>query len=264
MGVINVTDDSFYSGSRYMALTDAVSVALRMASEGADIIDIGGCSTRPGSAGLSPEEEKSRVIPAIKAVRKELPEAIISVDTYRSQVAAEAILDAGASIINDISGGDMDHHMPGLVTRLNVPYIMMHMQGNPLNMQKNPVYDDVISDIVQWFGKRVPFFLEAGLKDLIIDPGIGFGKTAGHNFEIIDRLREFSVIGMPVMIGLSRKSVIWRTLGTDPSGALNGTTALNMAALMNGADILRVHDVKEAVETVRLFENLKKSRREHE
>ncbi len=256
MGVVNVTPDSFYRGSRHTSVSSVLEIVTRMVVEGADIIDIGGYSTRPGAGEVSEADERKRVVVALKAVRKEFPDLLISVDTFRSSVALAAISEGGADIVNDISGGVLDESMYGLVASLRIPYVMMHMQGTPATMQENPVYGDVVSDIIEWFGKRIPLLEETGVNDIIIDPGIGFGKTIRHNFEIIRRLSEFEVIGRPLMAGVSRKSLIWKTLGSSPDEALNGTTALNMALLMNGADIIRVHDVREAVETVRLYEKI--------
>jgi len=252
MGIINVTPDSFYPGSRSFTDEEIVAAAGRILAEGADMIDVGGYSSRPGAADISEREEKARVTRAIGLISEAFPEAVISVDTFRSQVASEAIA-SGAHIINDISGGWADPGMFSLVGELNVPYIMMHMQGNPRTMQQNPVYGDVVADILEWFGSGIARLHSAGVKDIIIDPGFGFGKTVDQNFEMLRRLSDFSVAGLPVLAGLSRKSMIWKTLETGPEGALNGTTALNTIALCHGADILRVHDVKEAVETVKLF-----------
>ncbi len=256
MGIINITDDSFYAGSRHTGMEDILAVAGRMLDEGADILDIGGCSTRPGSEEVSEPVEKERVCRAVRLILDRYPEAVISVDTYRASVAETAVADAGASIINDISGGEMDAGMFPLVARLNVPYIMMHMKGTPRTMQVNPVYDDVVADILQWFGKRLALLRAAGVKDIVLDPGFGFGKNADHNFEMLRRFSEFRIAGMPLMAGLSRKSIVWRTLGTTPDGALNGTSALNMVALIKGASILRVHDVREAKEVVTLYEKI--------
>jgi len=257
MGIINITPDSFYAGSRLITENEIIARAVKMREEGADILDVGGYSTRPGSHAVSEEEERRRVISAIKLIRQELPDSIISVDTFRAEIAREAVLESGASIINDVSGGEADPLMFPLVEELNVPYILMHMQGTPATMQDDPQYDDVVADILRWFGARIARLKSAGVKDIIIDPGFGFGKTRQHNFEMLSRLNEFSVAGLPLMAGLSRKSMIWKTLGVTASEALNGTTALNMIALCKGADILRVHDVKEAVETVKLFRELK-------
>ena len=256
MGIINVTEDSFYPGSRYTSDEEILAIAGKMLEEGADILDIGGCSTRPGALDVPEEDEKKRVCRATELILARYPEAVISVDTYRASVAGEAVLNSGAAIINDISGGEMDKGMFPLVIRLNIPYIMMHMQGTPETMQSEPHYDDVVSDILFWFGQRIAQLQQAGVKDIILDPGFGFGKTAKHNFEILARLNEFQIAGLPLLAGLSRKSMIWRTLNITPDDALNGTSALNITALMKGASILRVHDVKEAKEVVTLFEKI--------
>jgi len=256
MGIINVTDDSFYPGSRFTSDKEILSIAGRMLDEGADILDIGGCSTRPGAKEVPEETEMERVCRATELILDRYPEAIVSVDTYRASVAGEAVINSGADIINDISGGEMDKEMFPLVIRLNVPYIMMHMQGTPQTMQSKPHYDDVVSDILSWFGQRTVQLQQAGVKDIILDPGFGFGKTAAHNFELLGRMNEFHIAGLPLLAGFSRKSMIWRTLDITPDDALNGTSALNMAALMKGTSILRVHDVKEAKEVVTLFEKI--------
>ncbi len=256
MGIINVTEDSFYRGSRYTGEGEILEAAGRMLEEGADILDIGGCSTRPGAAEVPEEKEKESVCRATELILSRYPEAMVSVDTYRSAVAEAAVVNSGAALINDISGGEMDAGMFPLVIRLNVPYIMMHMQGTPQTMQQNPRYDDVVTDIILWFGDRIAKLHEAGVRDIIIDPGFGFGKTAAHNFEMLRRLSEFRVSGLPLMAGLSRKSMVWKTLNVTPDGALTGTAALNMVALMNGASLLRVHDVREAREVITLFEKI--------
>jgi len=258
MGIINVTPDSFFSGSRVVLEEEIIKTAARMIEEGADIIDIGGYSSRPGAAEITQEEERTRVITALKAISREFPEAVISIDTFRSGIAAEAVLEYGAGMINDISGGEADAKMFHVVSKLQVPYIMMHMQGVPGTMQDNPVYDDVVADILRWFGERIVTLQSMGVNDIILDPGFGFGKTAAHNFELLRNLSDFSITGLPVLVGVSRKSMIWKTLGITPDEALNGTTVLNTAALLNGADILRVHDVKDAVQAVKLTEKLKK------
>jgi dihydropteroate synthase len=252
MGIINVTPDSFYGRSRSTDEEDIITVATEMIEDGADILDVGGYSTRPGADEISYEEERGRVINAVKVISRELPEAVISVDTFRSEIAREAVLEYGAAIINDISGGEFDPDMFRTVDKLKVPYILMHMQGVPKTMQHNPSYDDVVADILKWFGERITRLQSMGVADIIIDPGFGFGKTPAHNFEILRRLSEFSVSGLPLLVGISRKSMIWRTLDITPEDALTGTIVLNTVALMNGADILRVHDVKEAVEAVKL------------
>lgn len=258
MGILNITPDSFYKGSRYNTEEDILRAAVRMMEEGADILDIGGYSSRPGAADISQEEEGKRVLKAINLISRELPKAIISIDTFRADVAREAIIESGAHMINDISGGDADSEMFSVVEKLNVPYIMMHMKGDPRSMQDNPVYDDVVADILKWFGERIFRLQSAGVKDIIIDPGLGFGKTIDHNFELLRRLGDFSIAGLPLLIGVSRKSIIWKTLRITADEALNGTTVLNAIALANGADILRVHDVKEAVETVQLIQKIRK------
>jgi dihydropteroate synthase len=256
MGILNITPDSFYKGSRYNSDIEILSAAVKMKEDGADMIDVGGYSSRPGAANISSEEESNRVLKAIKMISRELPDVIISIDTFRADVAREAITGCGAHIINDISGGEGDGEMFSVVGKMNVPYIMMHMKGDPRSMQDNPVYDDIVADILKWFGERIFILKSLGVKDIIIDPGFGFGKTIDHNFEMLRRLGDFSIAGLPLLIGVSRKSLIWKTLGITADEALNGTTVLNTVALYNGADILRVHDVREAVQTVRLFENI--------
>ena len=257
MGIINITPDSFYKGSRYIKDEEILGTATKMLEDGADILDIGGYSSRPGAGNISMEEEWSRVLKAAKLINRELPDAIISIDTFRADIAREAVLECGAHIINDISGGDADSKMFSIVEKLKVPYILMHMKGDPRTMQNNPVYEDIVADILKWFGERIFKLKSAGLNDIIIDPGFGFGKTINHNFELLRRLGDFSIAGLPVLVGISRKSMIWKTLDISVDEALNGTTALNAIAIFNGADILRVHDVKEAVQTVRLIKKVK-------
>ena len=259
MGILNVTPDSFYSGSRYGSDADILKAASIMLEDGADLLDVGGYSSRPGAKDISVEEESNRVLRAIKLISAEFPDAIISVGTFRSEIAREAVLGCGAHIINDISGGDADINMFSVVESLNVPYIMMHMKGNPRTMKNMAIYEDIVADILKWFGERVFKLQSAGVRDIIIDPGFGFGKTIEHNFELLRRLGDFSIAGLPVLVGLSRKSMIWKTLGISADEALNGTTAVNAIALFNSADILRVHDVKEAVQTVKLIDRIKKS-----
>ena len=257
MGIINITPDSFYEGSRVSSDEDVMRLAAEMISEGADILDVGGYSSRPYADDVAPEEEKKRVLGGINIISRNFPGTVISIDTFRSDIAFEAITRCGAHIINDISGGEADNKMFSLVKELNVPYIMMHMKGTPGTMQENPVYEDIISDILTWFGSRIVNLQSAGVKDIILDPGIGFGKTINHNFEILRRLGDFAITGLPILVGVSRKSMICKTLGITPDEALNGTSVLNSVALMGGADILRVHDVKEAKEAVKLVERLK-------
>jgi len=256
MGIINATDDSFYAKSRYSGESSVIEAASLMLEQGADILDVGGCSTRPGIKLAETETEMKRVLMAVSAIRKNFPEAVISVDTFRACVAEAAISRCGADIINDISGGEMDPEMFPLVAKLNVPYILMHMQGTPEVMQINPVYDDVVADVLTWLGERVTLLKQSGVKDIILDPGFGFGKSVDHNFEMLRRFEEFHIAGLPLLAGLSRKTMIWKSLKISPAEALNGTSALNMIALMKGACILRVHDVKEAKEVVTMFEKI--------
>jgi dihydropteroate synthase len=258
MGILNITPDSFYKGSCYNTDKEIIDAALKMVADGADILDVGGYSSRPGAPDISPEVEGNRVLRAIKLIRKELPDAVISVDTFRADIAKEAITGCGADMINDISGGEADTGMFSVVGELKVPYVLMHMRGNPKTMQDNPDYDDVVADILKWFSPRIYKLQSIGVKDIIIDPGFGFGKTALHNFEMLHRLGEFSIAGLPLLVGISRKSMIWKTLGISAGEALTGTSVLNSVALMNGADILRVHDVKEARQTISLVANILK------
>jgi len=257
MGIMNITPDSFFGGSRYNTDKEIITAAGRMLEDGAAILDVGGYSSRPGAADISNEEEGRRVVRAIKIIRKEFPDAVISVDTFRSDVALEAILEAGAQIINDISGGDADINMFSIVERLKVPYIMMHMKGEPSTMQKKAFYDDIVADILKYFGERIFRLRTAGVKDIIIDPGFGFAKTVEHNFDLLSRLDDLSIAGLPLMVGISRKSMIWKTLDITADEALNGTTAMHTVALLKGADILRVHDVKEAMQAIRLVSNIR-------
>lgn len=258
MGILNITPDSFYKGSRYNTDAEIVKAASTMLEEGADILDVGGYSSRPGAKEITIEEESERVLGAIRLINMEFPDATISVDTFRADIAMKAVSDCGARIINDISGGEGDPGMFKTIEKLNVPYILMHMKGTPGTMQDNPVYDDIIADILRWFGEKIFKLKSAGIKDIIIDPGIGFGKTTDQNFELLQKLSDFSITGLPLLVGLSRKGMIWKTLDITADEALNGTTALNAVALMNGAYILRVHDVKEAVQTVKLINKLKR------
>ena len=253
MGIINITPDSFYSGSRFDDTDSILKQVGKMLMEGADIIDIGGQSTRPGSEQLSDSEEEKRVCPVIAAIHKEFPAAIISIDTFYASVAANAVA-AGASIVNDVTAGSIDPAMISTVARLNVPYILMHMQGNPQTMQLQPHYENVTREVLDFFITKVAELREAGIRDIIVDPGFGFGKTAKHNFELLRNLAVFKMLSCPLLLGVSRKATIYKTLNISAEEALNGTTVLNTIGLMNGASILRVHDVKEANQAVRLFE----------
>jgi dihydropteroate synthase len=253
MGILNITDDSFYKGSRYFTDKEIIEAATRLIDEGADILDIGGYSSRPGAADIPEETEAQRIFRALDLILREVPGSIISVDTFRSGLAREAVLGHGAHIINDISGGEADTEMFSTVAKLNVPYILMHSRGNPRTMHTLTDYDDIVADILKWFGDKIVTLHSMGVKDIIIDPGFGFAKNAEQNFEMLRRLQEFSIAGLPILAGLSRKTTVWKTLGITADEALNGTTVLNTIALMHGADILRVHDVKAARETVTLF-----------
>jgi dihydropteroate synthase len=258
MGILNLTPDSFYTPSRYLEEAEYMMAAEKILNEGADIIDIGAVSTRPGSSGISEKDELIRLLPALTKIRKAFPGVFISVDTYRSEVARQAVSN-GADIVNDISGGTMDKNMILTIARLHVPYILMHMQGTPKNMQVNPVYKNVVYAISEFFREQLSALEKVEMNaPVILDPGFGFGKTVDHNFEILAGLKSFKSFGKPVLAGISRKSMVNKVLKILPEEALNGTTALNMLALNNGADILRVHDVKEAKEAVKLFEYYKK------
>lgn len=253
MGIINTTPDSFYAGSRFTGTDAVLAQAEKMLAEGADIIDIGGQSTRPGSQLLGPEEELQRITGSVEAVHREFPEAFISADTFYSSVAKEAV-GAGASIINDISAGSMDANMLDTVASLKVPYVLMHMQGTPQNMQEQTHYDNVTKEVLDFFIRRMVILRKAGINDIIADPGLGFGKTIAQNFELLRQLTVFSILNCPLLLGVSRKSTVYKTLETTAEYALNGTTVLNTIGLLNGASIIRVHDVKEAKEAVRLVE----------
>lgn len=256
MGIINVTPDSFFSGSRYKTQEEIISAAAGMIRDGADIIDVGGYSTRPGAEDISADIEKKRLLEAVKLIKKEFPEAVISVDTFRADVAQEAVLDCGASIINDVAGGEADPAMFGIIEKLNVPYVLTHMQGTPRTMQVKPEYGNVVADVLKWLGQRIHRLRSAGVRDIIVDPGFGLGKSIDHNFEILRCLGDFRIAGLPVLAGVSRKSMIWKTLGNTPEESLNGTTVLNTVALMKGADIIRVHDVKHAAEAIKLLSRM--------
>ncbi len=255
MGIVNVTPDSFYKGN---INDDIIGMVAQMINDGATIIDVGGQSTKPNSTKLTADEEFERVIPVIEKIKTTFPNTIISIDTFYSKVAIDAV-QAGASIVNDISAGSIDKTMITEVAKLNVPYICMHMQGTPATMQQNPSYENVTQDVLDFFIKKIDECRKAGIKDIIIDPGFGFGKTIEHNYTLLKNLATFKMLDCPILAGLSRKSVIYKTLNTTPNEALNGTTALNTLALNNGATILRVHDVKEAKEAIDLFMAYKKA-----
>lgn len=252
MGVINVTPDSFYNNSRQNTIEKAVQKAEQMLQEGATILDIGGQSTQPNSKPITIQEEINRTIPVIENILKKNPEAIISIDTYNAEVANIAVQN-GASIINDISAGDMDKNMLSTVAALKVPFIAMHIQGTPQTMQQNPQYENVTNDIFNYFIKKIEQCRLAGINDVIIDVGFGFGKTIQHNMQLLKELHVFTMLHKAILLGVSRKSTIYKTLGITPEEALNGTTVLNTIGLLNGATILRVHDVKEAMECIQLL-----------
>lgn len=258
MGILNATPDSFHAGSRIAHEDAALSLVEDMISEGVDLIDVGGQSTRPGSTRIGPEAEKQRILPLIRSLKRSYPNLPVSVDTYHAEVAVAA-LNEGADIINDISGGDMDPLMLKVVGRAGVPFICTHMQGQPENMQENPVYEDVLSDVMAFFRRKSIECRDAGIHDLIIDPGFGFGKNLHHNYQLLSGIDILKTLGYPVLIGVSRKSMIRDILGVSTDDALNGTTVLQTIALMKGADILRVHDVKEAREAVILVDACRKN-----
>jgi len=253
MGIINITPDSFYSGSRRQTVEEALAQAEQMLGAGAAILDIGGQSTRPGSEQAGETAEAERVLPVVEALHKAYPQALLSIDTFYASVA-EACIQAGAHIINDISGGMMDEVMFATAARLKAPYICMHMKGTPATMQQHAVYSDVTKEVLEFFIQRMAMAKHAGIDDIIIDPGFGFAKTPAHNFTLLRNLRLFGILGKPVLVGISRKSTIYKTLGITAEEALNGTTVLNTIALLNGAHILRVHDVKEAREAAQLVQ----------
>ena len=257
MGILNVTPDSFYAGSRAETERDITQRIHQIVNEGASIIDIGAYSSRPNAQHISAEEEMSRLRTGLELIRKHCPEAPVSVDTFRADIARMCVEEYGVAIINDISAGNMDEQMFPTIARLGVPYIIMHMKGTPQNMQENPHYDHFLKEIFYYFSEKVQKLRDLGAKDIIIDPGFGFGKTIEHNYELMNHLEEFHLFELPILVGISRKSMIYKLLGITPEEALNGTTALNTIALTKGAHILRVHDVKEAVETIRIVEKMK-------
>jgi dihydropteroate synthase len=252
MGILNITPDSFYSGSR-VTETDILKRAEAMLNDGATILDVGGQSTRPGSGQVDADEELGRVIPAILSISSHFPEAFISVDTYQSIIAKEAV-SAGASLVNDISGGDLDAAMLKVVSGLRVPFMCMHMKGSPETMQQLKNYDDVVKEVLDHFISKIDECKKSGIQDVIIDPGFGFAKNISQNFRLLKQLSVFKMLERPILVGLSRKSTIYKTLDISAEEALNGSTVLHTIALLNGANILRVHDVKEAVEAIKLVE----------
>ena len=257
MGILNVTPDSFYARSRSETEKDIVQRLHQIIDEGASIIDIGGYSSRPNAEHISAEEEMNRLRNGLEIIRKHSPNAVVSVDTFRADVAKMCVEEYGVAIINDISAGQMDEQMFPTIAKLGVPYIIMHMKGTPQDMQVSPKYDHFLKEIFYYFSEKVQKLRDLGVKDIIIDPGFGFGKTIEHNYELMNHLEEFSLFELPLLVGVSRKSMIYKLLGTTPEEAMNGTTALHTIALLKGANILRVHDVKEAVESIKIVQKMK-------
>lgn len=257
MGILNVTPDSFYAGSRTQTEAEIVRRVKQIVSEGAAIIDIGAYSSRPNADNVSAREEMERLRMGLKILFEIQPDAVVSVDTFRADVARMCVEEYGVAIINDIAAGEMDANMFHTVAALNVPYIMMHMQGTPQSMQQHPHYDNLLKEVFLYFARKVRQLRDLGVKDIILDPGFGFGKTMEHNYELLSHLEEFRIFELPLLVGVSRKSMIYRLLDITPQEALNGTTVLDTICLLKGADILRVHDVKEAVETVRIVQAMR-------
>ncbi|HLU85694.1 MAG TPA: dihydropteroate synthase [Vicingaceae bacterium] len=258
MGILNITPDSFFDGGNYLSEERIIEQAKKHLNEGAVILDVGGYSTKPGAAFVSEQEELNRVIPVVELLHRQFPEAIISIDTFRANVAQKAV-EKGAAIINDISAGSMDENLLDVVASLNVPYILMHMQGTPETMQQNPQYENVVQEVMQFFYEKIAVLNQKGIKDIILDPGFGFGKTVQHNYQLMQSLEDFKIFEMPILVGISRKSMINKVLDVSPKEALNGTTVLNTIALSKGANMLRVHDVRAAKEAVLIMEQLSKN-----
>ena len=255
MGILNITPNSFYDGGKYSLEKNAISQVEKMLKEGATFIDIGAYSSKPNADFVSEKEELNRIIPVVKAIITEFPEALLSIDTFRSSVAKECI-NYGAALINDISAGNLDKKMLEVIATNNVPYIMMHLRGTPQTMQNQTNYEHLINEMITYFSEKIYKARSLGINDLIIDPGFGFAKTTDQNFEILSNLELFNILELPILTGFSRKSMIYKTLDTNPDEALNGTTVLNTIAITKGANIIRVHDVKEAIECVKLYEKL--------
>ncbi|MEI7831020.1 MAG: dihydropteroate synthase [Prolixibacteraceae bacterium] len=258
MGILNLTPDSFYEGSRYQQEKEILVRAEEILLEGGLIIDIGAVSTRPGATFVSEGAELERLLPAVRVIRQHFPEANLSIDSYRSGVVAKVYDEIGGFLVNDISGGNMDGQMFETVAKLGLPYILMHIQGTPDTMQKNPTYQDVVKDILLALSEKINTLKLLGVNDIIVDPGFGFGKNLRHNYDLLNSLDSFRLFELPLLVGVSRKAMIWKLLDSSPGESLNGTTVLNTLSLMGGADILRVHDVREAVETVKLVSEIKK------
>ena len=254
MGILNITPDSFYDGGKYSKEKKVLQKLNKMIDEGATIVDIGAYSSRPGATHISEKEELGRLIPVLELIEKFFPDLIVSIDTFRSEIASIVVNKYAVSIINDISAGELDHKMFETINKLQVPYIMMHMKGIPKNMQRNTQYKYLLKEIIAYFSKKINKLKEIGVRDLIIDPGFGFSKTLLQNYQLLKELSQFEILELPILAGISRKSMIYKHLGTDAENALNGTSILNTVALQNGANILRVHDVKEAMEVINLVE----------
>jgi len=259
MGIVNITPDSFYEGSRTMQEEAVMRQVKRLVAEGTDMLDVGGYSSRPGADHISQQQELSRLLPALERIRRDYPDLILSVDTFRPEVARIVVEDYDVDIINDISAGEMGPSMFETIARLNVPYIMMHMKGTPQNMKEKAHYQQMMKEITRYFSARVENLRQLGVKDIILDPGFGFGKNIEHNYQLLNRLDELKIFGLPLMVGLSRKSMIYKVLDISPDQALNGTTVLNTLALERGASILRVHDVKQAREIITLKDKMERS-----
>lgn len=257
MGILNATPDSFYAQSRLQTEKEIILRLQEMENEGASIMDIGAYSSRPNAQHISIEEEMERLRNCLTLVNKECPNAIVSIDTFRADIAKMCVEEYGAAMINDISAGNMDKQMFATIAQLEVPYIIMHMQGTPQDMQSAPHYDNLLKEVFYYFSEKISKLRDLGVKDIILDPGFGFGKTLEHNYQLMNHLEEFSTFELPLLVGISRKSMIYKLLGTSPEEALNGTTALNTISLLKGANILRVHDVKAAVEAVNIVEKMK-------
>ena len=255
MGILNITPDSFFDGGKYNVPSHIISQVEKMLNEGATFIDVGAYSSRPGAKHISEEEELNRILPVIQLLAKEFSDIIISVDTFRSKIA-EHCIDNGASLVNDISAGSMDSNMFITIAKLQVPYIIMHMQGTPQNMQSNPTYDDIVNEVLFYFSKKIVELRDLGVNDIITDVGFGFGKTLEHNYHLLKNLSLFKNLEVPILAGVSRKSMLFKPLNISPKEALNATTSANTIALLNGANILRVHDVKEAMQAIKVVELL--------
>ena len=259
MGILNVTPDSFYAESRMQTAQAVETQVTRLLADGADIIDMGAYSSRPHADHVSAEEKMRRLRSGLEVLRRVAPEAVVSVDTFRADVARMCVEEYGVAIINDIAAGEMDQAMFPMVARLGVPYVMMHMQGTPQDMQLNPHYENLMKEVMQYFAAKVDRLRQLGVKDIVLDPGFGFGKTLDHNYELLAQMEEFACFGLPLLVGISRKSMIYRLLDSTPQESLNGTTVLNTIALLKGAHILRVHDVRPAVEAVKIVEKMRQA-----